>query len=263
MGGRGAKYAILVRTAARQELAYRAVLAGRLVFFVVLLLIFSSLWRAIVASGPFQGQDPAQMLWYLFATECIVLSAPRLSADVEEDMRTGNLAYCLVRPVSYPAAMLCRGIGVFAVRVFYFALIGSGFTCIFSGALPQSVPGLACLAVLMPAAVFVLAVFETSIGLSALWLQEAAPLYWVWQKLLFIFGGLMFPLSIYPDWLREAASFTPFYALLYAPARLMIDFTWQHAAEALLLLLFWGGVGLALIRIVFRAAERSVLVNGG
>ena len=257
------KYLAFAKTAARLELTYRAALLGRLLFFVVVLLIFSNFWRVIFGGQALLNYRPAVMLWYLFVTECIVLSVPRVCTEVEEDVRSGNIAYFLIRPVGYHWALLSRGMGVFAVRVSFFAVVGGGFVCIFSGSLPGTVKGLACQLALVPFSVFMLSVFDTCIGLSALWFQEATPLLWIWHKLLFILGGLMIPLSLYPDWLERAASVTPFYAALYSPARLLISFDWRLAFEALLLLALWSAAGLLLLHVVFNAAQRRLSVNGG
>ncbi len=60
------------------------------------------------------------------------------------------------------------------------------------------------------------------IGLLAFWLQDVAPVYWVWQKLMFVLGGLMLPLELYPVFIQRAAAFTPFPTLLAAPASFML-----------------------------------------
>jgi ABC-2 type transport system permease protein len=44
------------------------------------------------------------MLWYLMMTESILLSAPRVSMEIDEDVRTGRLSVQLLRPLSYVIA---------------------------------------------------------------------------------------------------------------------------------------------------------------
>jgi hypothetical protein len=43
-----------------------------------------------------------------------------------------------------------------------------------------------------------------AIGLLDVWGQYARPVYWIWQKSLFVLGGLMLPLSLYPSWNAKA-----------------------------------------------------------
>jgi ABC-type uncharacterized transport system permease subunit len=60
------------------------------------------------------------------------------------------------------------------------------------------------------------------IGLLAFWLQDVSPVYWVWQKLMFVLGGLMLPLDLYPSVVQRAAEFTPFPVLLAGPASFVV-----------------------------------------
>jgi ABC-2 type transport system permease protein len=101
------------------------------------------------------------------------------------------------------------------------------------------------------------------VGLSAFWFQEAAPFHWVTQKLLFVFGGLMFPLEIYPAWLRGIAAWTPFSAMVHGCGRLALRYDPALAAMTALRLLAWGtALGLALAWL-YRRGLRILDVNGG
>src|SRR5690606_30324810 len=92
-----------------------------------------------------------------------------------------------------------------------------------AGALPGSgFPALAFVPLGL-LAVALLVVVGTGVGLTAFWLQDASPVYWVWQKLLFTLGGLILPLALYPDWLAALARWTPFAAALNGPASLLLD----------------------------------------
>ena len=60
------------------------------------------------------------------------------------------------------------------------------------------------------------------IGLSAFVAEEVAPFEWIYQKLAFIFGGLLIPLDFYPQWLQKIAFALPFPAMTYGPSRLFV-----------------------------------------
>ena len=36
------------------------------------------------------------------------------------------------------------------------------------------------------------------LGYAAAWVGTPAPLFWIWQKMTFVLGGLMIPLTLYP-----------------------------------------------------------------
>ena len=101
------------------------------------------------------------------------------------------------------------------------------------------------------------------IGLTAFWLSDISPLFWIWQKLLFVLGGLMLPLSLYPAWLHEAAHYTPFPWLLGGPAGFMVSVDLATVTPLAAGLVFWMVAVLLVATATYRRAIRSVHVNGG
>lgn len=257
------KYLHFARISAIHELRARSALIGRMGFLIVTLLIFSNLWRVIFESGFASNLSPTDMLWYLVITEVVVLSIPRLYKEIEIEIRSGDITCWLTRPLSYPLALLAKACGTFFVRLIFTALIGFGFAAIFSGIIPLSWPQFAWLAILIPIAGILLLIFEAIIGMLTIWFHEADLFFWIWQKLLFILGGLMFPISIYPDWLQEIAAFTPFYAALYGCGRLVLDFSPATAIITLLQLLVWMAIGTVVLWAVFKKAMKSISLDGG
>ncbi len=40
------------------------------------------------------------------------------------------------------------------------------------------------------------------LGASCLWVRQAEPVFWIWQKSMFLLGGLLWPLALYPPAVR-------------------------------------------------------------
>lgn len=256
------KYWAFARIAARQQLSERGELYGRALFFAVILGVFSSLWRAVgEAVSPFSSNADS-LVWYLAATEWVLLSAPQLHADVAEDVRRGDIAAQLPRPVSYLFATLARGLGKLVVRA---PLLGlAAFACAF--AFTGTVPSARALAFTIPFAVCASALLMACfvlLGLFAFWLTDISPLYWVWQKLLFVLGGLMLPLSFYPDWLQTLAAFTPFPTLLGLPAGFLLEGSATDSVALSLRLLGWTLLVVLASAYLFGRAVRSLRISGG
>src|SRR5262245_24292192 len=76
-------------------------LYGRMAFFVVILGVFASLWRAVAEAGMPVAADPKSLVWYLATTEWILLSAPPIHLEIQEAIRRGDVVYRLGHPVSY------------------------------------------------------------------------------------------------------------------------------------------------------------------
>jgi len=255
-----AKYVAFARIAAIQATTHRGELVGRVVFVVVILGVFSALWGAVGDAGMPVPVDRAAMVWYLAATEWITLTPLPVHVDIESDVRRGDIAYQVGRPFSYLTAVMAQGLGSLIVRAPVVA--AAAFACAFgfTGRLPPE----SSLGYVVPfglAAMVVLHGLYVLTGLTAFWIGDVTPVFWVWQKLLFVLGGLMLPLAIYPEWLQGIAWFTPFPSVLAGPAEFMIgggDGWWLA-----LRLCGWAIAIVWLARVLFRRAMRTLQVNGG
>src|SRR5215471_1831411 len=262
MAARLAKYSAFSRIAATQARRERNELYGRMAFFVVILGVFSSLWRAVAEAGMPVAADPKSLVWYLAATEWILLSAPPIHIEIQEAVRRGDVVYRLGHPVSYVAAEYASGLGLLAVRAPFLGL--TAFACAF--AFTRWTPPLAALLVVVPfgfAASALITALYLGIGLLAFWLQDVAPVYWVWQKLMFVLGGLMLPLELYPALIRRAAAFTPFPSLLAAPASFVLG---THLVTPGVLagrLVAWSLATALGVAWIFRRARSRLTINGG
>ena len=105
--------------------------------------------------------------------------------------------------------------------------------------------------------------FHALIGPCAVWLQDVSPVFWIWQKLAFVLGGLILPLEIYPTWLRSAAGWTPFSALMHGTGRMAFGLDPAFAAEVAGRLVIWGAASALLLGWLFRRGLRVLDVNGG
>lgn len=257
------KYLAFARIAAREANRERGELLGRAAFFGVILGVFSALWSSAIDAGTgFDADTRRQMVWYLAVTEWIVLSTPLLHVGIQDDVRRGDIVYQLGRPVSYVGAMLARGVGQLVVRLTWLGVAAVGWAWLFSGHLPdvQSAVWLVPLGLLAATSLCLLYLL---VGLAAFWIHEVNSLYWMTQKLTFILGGLMLPLSLYPVWLRDLARATPFANILEGPASMLLAAAPWSAGELSLRLLAWSALFMAVAVAVLRRAAATLQPSGG
>ncbi len=247
------KHVAIAALAARHALHARGEALARAVFYIAILLVLSRLWQALGAGSSY--------VWYVALTEWVTLAMPLLSTDIEEDIRRGDIAYRIARPVSYLWTKVAEGFGGGLVRLLMIGGIGGVAAWILTGGPPPK--GVLLSLPLATLSFFLLVLWQTAIGLTAFWVGDTQPFFWIWQKLLFMLGGLLFPLEIYPEWLQRAAYCTPFAPLLHGWARLAFDPDPALAAKALLLLLGWGVALTAFLAWLYRRALRVMDVNGG
>jgi len=263
------KYVAIAALSFRQRLDDRAVLVGRVMFYAIILAIYSRLWQEVLgASGASLlgdralGHSAASYVWYLAVTEWIMLAQPSVYLEIEADVRNGDVAYQLSRPLSYVGAKLSAALGELALRWLVLGASGLMLGRLFSGEWPNP-EGLVGALLVGALAGLVMLLAYVAIGLSAFWLHDVTPIFLIWQKLSFVLGGLMLPIGIYPDWLRVIAEHTPFAALLYGPGQLVVQGGADNVLRLAVTLAAWGALFLMVVVLLERRARRNVCLHGG
>ncbi len=258
-----AKYVAVAALAMRQTLRDRGALIARSAFLLVIMLVFWRLWETVHAGGLVASAHTTDLLWYLSVTEWIVLSTPWVHKAIEADVQSGDIAYLLPRPMSYVGMRVAEAFGQLLVRLIVMGTVGFLGAWVLAGGLPSDPTGLLLAVPLGALAACVCVVFEAAIGCTAIRLQDSTPVYFIWQKLMFVLGGLILPLALYPDVMQEIAYFTPFAALLNGPGRLAQGWDPAWALDVTVRLAIWGTAGVLLLRWLFRRGLRVLDVNGG
>ena len=249
--------------ALRQALAERMSIAVRALFYGVVLLVFSQLWTVVLDAGALDPERAGDYVWYLAITEWVVLSVPQVHPSVEADLQDGAVAYRMARPLGYLWAQAAETLGEVAVRLAVLAVAGTAFAWLLTGGLPTDPRGLVWALPLGVLSALALVGMQLVIAFAAFWLHDASPIYWVWQKAVFVLGGLMLPLDIYPTWLREIALHSPFGPLLYGVGRTALTADPTTAATTLAQVSFWTLVAWVLAFETQRRAVRRLLRDGG
>ncbi|MGE3166937.1 MAG: hypothetical protein AB7O52_18690, partial [Planctomycetota bacterium] len=223
--------------------------------------VFQRLWATIAIDQSDASWN--QMLWYLALTEWITLSIPTVHLDIEADVRSGDIAYQLPRPTSYLFARLAGGAGTVVVRLAVLGVLGFGMTyALAGGAVPAGIQLAQALLVGLGASGLAL-ICVVGIGITALWLQDVSPIYWAWQKSVFVLGGLFVPLTLYPGWLRSVAEWTPCHVLLYGVGSRVLPSPELSTVAVIVRLAAWSALLLLLVVLLYRRAVARLDLNGG
>lgn len=238
-------------------------LIGLSLFMVTCLIIFSHLWKIAAAKAGAAFLNPDHLLWYIAFNEWVLIAIPDIQLDMEHDLRSGRLSYLLPRPISYIGSVFAEGLGTLLLNLTVLAIVGFTFTWFQAGGLPFS-QSTFCIALLLGILAGVTAlIFQILIGLSAFWIQDVAPFSWVWEKLLFIFGGLILPLSIYPEWMQAIANCTPFPSILGARSALALEADPYQMIWITCSLLGWSLFGIVTVAFSYRKGLKILNIEGG
>jgi len=100
------------------------------------------------------------------------------------------------------------------------------------------------------------------LGLTSFRLEENGAFFLIYQKLVFMLG-MFIPLEFLPDWLQRIARWLPFPYVAWAPARLIVAFSWDLFWQVLPMQVAWTVVAIGLSLILFRQGMRGLQANGG
>lgn len=259
------KYWSIYRITLINSLAYPGEFIGRSLIIVPFMWIFYQLWKVTFsASGTdiINGLTLRDMLWYLMLAETIELGRPPLARTMSETVKDGSIAYILNKPYDFVWYQFSTSMGETIFRAMFNALFGSLVVWMLVGP-PNHPEGFL---IVLPAVIGAWALHfcvNAMIGLSAFVVEDVAAFTWIYQKLAFIFGGMLIPLDFYPNWLQTISKFLPFSSAIYGPARLFVTPSLGMFVNVVGLQLVWIAVLGILLTAVYRWGVREMSVNGG
>lgn len=261
---RAMSYALVGGIAVRHQFQYMGNIIFKNIFLVIVLFIFASIWRVVFANQAIiAGFTMVQTLWYLSFTEIPEMGKSRMMTPIQEEIKSGSIAYTLIRPYNYVLFYLSRGLGESLVNALPMLIIGFGVSTLMVGLLPgyfsAILPGL----VLIAGGLMLNLLLQIIIGLLAFWMEESTPVYWIIQKAVFILGGLFFPIDFFPPWLAGISKALPFAYITYWPARVIVDFDFQIWFKVLGGQLMYGLLFFAAASFLFRSGMKRLESNGG
>lgn len=260
------KYGAMTTTNLQNQLAYVWDALNRAFFIVIIMLVFVQLWRSVYAgqdSAEISGFTFSQTIWYLLIAEVMELGKVRHDTRISNEVKDGSIAYTLIRPYNYLGYHFFNGLGELIVKISLVFLLGLPIVVANAGAPPLVWAHLP--PVLLVAGLAVIIDFQifSIIGLLAFVTEDVSSFRLIYQKLVFILGGLMLPLDFLPGWLQPAARILPFNLTTYAPARLFVAFNWPQFGRILILQLIWIAIIGAGLWLQFHWATRRLEINGG
>lgn len=226
--------------------------------YLTVTVVLSSIWRAAAGSagGSVVGYPAAALVWYVVFTEmATVCHETRLIETVGQDIASGRLDVDLLRPRSVILVRLTTEAGTVMARLAVCAAAGAVLGLVLAGAPPDAV----ALALAVPSTVLAVVLNVTVQHLvagSAFWVGESRTAWFLYQKLVFVVGGMLLPLEVMPDWMERVARLLPFMAMVYAPARLASG----HREPGLLLVQgAWLVAAAMAVAVVFARGERRLI----
>jgi ABC-2 type transport system permease protein len=260
------KYLAILYINFRQQLSYKSELLIRGILISMFMLIFVALWTAIYSANKatdMWGFRWSQVMWYLVITEAIVLSNSRIFIEISATIKSGELAYLLIRPCKYLFYQISYSLGKTFVYVIVNFMIAAVIILPFVRTFETNIYGILGFMFFSFLSLLLDTLIALLIGMGAFFIEEVQPIYWVYSKLLLSIGGVFVPLEIFPEWLRKISAILPFQLIAYAPARIFVNFEREFFLRSILNIFIYIFIVGALISITWRVGKKRVTVHGG
>lgn len=261
------KYWYIFKSELMSSLQYVFNMISRMISYILMMFIFMNLWKYIYSDPDelINNYSVGQMIWYVIITEWIYFSTRgrNFCNKIINDVRSGNLVYNINKPYNYINYLLASHLGEMTTTFVVFGFIGAILGAIFIGEFPTLV-GLQFLVVLLTTilAIIVSTLLVIFIGLFSFIIEDSAPFYWLYSKLMLMFGTL-FPIEFFPKWAQVFLNYSPVFASSYGPAKLFVDFSWSNFGIILIAQIAYIIIGYILCLLVYRKGVKRLNVNGG
>lgn len=209
------KYFTSATTAIRNILAQRGQLIGRLFLYCMIVYLFYQVFKSVNA-------EPKRV-WYLAITEWLILSVSYISFQIAEDIKTGQIAYFLLRPMNYITFRFWEFLGGTSLRFILLGIICLSLGFSLTHTLPFTLPIWIFGIVISILSILLNTLMGILIGLLSFWIKEIHPLVYLNLTATFCFGGLIVPLEFYSDTMKIIAFSTPYPWILWWPAQSFLN----------------------------------------
>lgn len=234
-------------------------------FIGLIIFIFINLWRVIYGgSDLIEGFTLGMMIWYLVLTESITFSPGRITEEIGNEIQSGNIAQSLNKPYGYLLFRYASNIGRTMLRFILTFSIGGMIALVCIGA--PSWVSLSTLPFIVVSVFLALTLnfcIMAALGVTAFWLEDSRSLNFIYTKLVFVLGGMLVPLDIFPSWLQTISRNLPFSYVAYYPAKLWVKFSWIDVVSVYVMQLLWIGIFILLATVLYRICIKNISINGG
>jgi ABC-2 type transport system permease protein len=198
----------------------------------------------------------AELLWFSIRSKVV-------RTEINKDIKSGTIAYNINKPYNYIFYVLSKYIGEVIISFIFNVIIAIILGIVIVGNLNNfnilSIPFIVItffLGSIIAAFIYIL------IGLISFWVEENKPFIWIYERLILVLG-IIFPIEILPTYLQGIAKWSPVYTVTYAPAKMVVDFSFNRWLEITL----FQGIYLFIVALltfyIYSKGVKRLNVNGG
>ncbi|GAB7389040.1 ABC-2 family transporter protein [Bacillaceae bacterium] len=268
MYGQWRMYLEFSRKSFQRAAIYRFDAWTRILANVMFLFMWGFIWY-----GLYRGKEAAEgitfdvMLSYILISQMLqaVHSAGTPLWEIQERVRSGDIAMELMRPFDYPLRVLFSDLGSVAFHLLTAVLpLYLTLFWFFAPLLPQSPSQWLAFLVSALFGYLIRYSIELTFGLFTFWLIETGGVEDVFYFSISLLSGSVVPLWFFPDWLETVARYLPFQGIFFVPNAIFVgELRGEEMLAALATQFVWVLITYAILRLTWKRAARKVVVQGG
>ncbi len=260
------KYLSIFKVSFKDSTVYIFDLLLSNLFLLLIVFIMMNIWITIFSSNGdkiIEGFTISQMIWYVFITELIITSVPSIIRDIGGLVQRGDLVNFINKPYSFIYYSLFDYYGKIFPVVFTKMIVAGTVVYLWTWYMPISFITLMPFFLGLFLAITLMFFISLFLGLLGFYFEDVSSLHFITYKLLFVFGGILFPLEIYPDSWQWIFFYLPFDEILYLFAKSFVIFDPNLIYDLFLAQIVWVIIFMILSKILYHFISKNISLNGG
>lgn len=261
------KYLALALISIQSVLTYRRTVLINMATHLIWVAASYYVWRAVFAVQEQVGSyDWDRMRTYILLAYGVnlLLNVSMVQFRLMGQIRTGEIASELVRPVGFLQAQLALALGAGLVEGLFAAVMVVPLALWLNVQAPVSAVGggLFILSVALSFLIKFLVSFH--VVLLSFWTVNSLGLYLAQSAVVGALSGALIPLEMFPGWLRTVALTLPFQGIVHTPLGIYLgDLSEWALVRALLIQVLWIVIMVGTSRWLWDRGVRALEIQGG
>ncbi len=232
----------------------------------VIAVFFYFVWGYLysLSGGLIGGFTYKEMIFYLiFGLIIHAIRSSELAEKICEEVKSGDIAIYLCRPVSFVKSVFAEGFGERIIQIFMVLVALIVITLVADLPIPN-IQTLGILVLYLILFIIFDIVLYSIIGAFSFWFTEIWGIRRAIEHIQLVLTGRILPLSLFPLWFSSILKFTPFYYMEYSFASIYLGkFTMIQALFGVGMLTLWILILLAVLFIVYKIGFKKLEALGG
>lgn len=260
----------LTRMSYKNHAVYGRDVFAALGLFVLRISLIALIYRAIYTSSWSVG---ANITWptvsialvtrgMIFA-QIVNFSAPRVTTEIDTDIKSWKIAVFLLNPMHYPVYKLFEVMWASMFRMMIAIWGGVIVGVMMTQTFFASRWSILLWCVSLCAAIGVTTFGFMMIGMLGFFTEESSSFRWIYSKIAMLFGGIILPLPFMPEWMQQIAFFSPFASSWYTTGLIVQSTNIVQSLQFIGMQVIWMVILWRIVLRIYNKGQSSLLVNGG